>query len=125
MNYDELDIPSYDDSNDSINSKNKAFDSGDLGKLIDDTCVGSACCPEGYTYDSATNRCSNSIPSPSPSIAATSPSTSGSSFTTLEYEQVESAYTDKSFNSEDLIRAPNAQNVAPLREVTSLNYSTF
>ena len=106
MNYDELDIPAYDDSKDSDKDKNKAYDSGDIGKLKDDTCVGNDCCPDNYTYKPAENKCSQP-------------------FTTLEYEQVESAYTDKSFNSEDLKRAPNAQNVAPLKEVTSLNYSTF
>jgi len=117
MNYDELNAPAYEESNTSVQDKNKAFDAGEIGKLINTTCIGNDCCPPGYKYDSVSNKCVSS------SASETVPVSSG--FTTLEFEQVESAYTDKSFDSADLKRAPNAQNVAPLKEVTSLNYSTF
>lgn len=132
MNYDELDVPAFEDSKDSTGDQNKAYDAGDVVKLKNDTCIGNDCCPSGYVYDSVTNRCipdTGNSGQTSGANTGTSGQTSGGStgtnFTTLEYEQVENAYTDKSFNSADLKRAPNAQNVAPLKEVTSLNYSTF
>jgi len=128
LNYDELDVKAYDDSTDMTNANNKSYDKGTLGLNLA-TCIGNDCCPEGYTYDNVTNRCSVPVTTQPPSSGAPSSGAPSSGarngFTTLEYEQVDSAYTSKSFNSPDLKRAPSTQNVNPLKEVTSLNYSNF
>lgn len=104
INYDELDIPSYDAS---------AGIKGDAGILSGDGswglsgCMNNDCCPTGYHYDSSSNKCE--------------PDTSSSSgFTTLEYENVNSAYEKNSLNT--LRRGPN-ENVVPLQHVTVLSFS--
>ena len=108
MNYDEIDLPEYDESKSTPEDANTSYNAGDLLKLKekDDTCVGSNCCPDGFQYDSETNKCVQS-------------------FTTLEQTLIENAYTHTSFNDPGLKRASNTQNVNPLKESTSLNYSTF
>lgn len=52
-------------------------------------------------------------------------STQISGFTTLEYSKIEHAYTDLAFNSPELKRSPNYQNVIPLKDATKLNVSSF
>jgi hypothetical protein len=46
-------------------------------------------------------------------------------FTTLEYSNVENAYTDLEFNNPVLKRAPNTSKVTPFQDVTKLNVSNF
>jgi Na+-transporting methylmalonyl-CoA/oxaloacetate decarboxylase gamma subunit len=107
MNYDEIDLPEYDESKITSEDANKSFNTGDVLKLKDDTCVGSTCCPTDYIYDPETNKC---VEEP---------------FTTLEQTLVENAYTHTPFNDPGLKRSQNSENVNPLNESTSLNYSTF
>jgi Na+-transporting methylmalonyl-CoA/oxaloacetate decarboxylase gamma subunit len=108
MNYDEIDLPEYDESKITSEDANNSYDTGDILKLKDDTCVGSTCCPETYRYDPETNKC----------VLETT-------FTTLEQTLVENAYTHTPFNDPGLKRSQNSENVNPLKESTSLNYSTF
>ena len=108
MNYDEVDLPEYDDSKTKTtpeDAANSSYDAGDLLKMKDETCVGSNCCPTGYTYNSEQNKCA--------------------AFTTLEQTLVENAYTHTPFNDPGLKRSQTSENVNPLKESTSLNYSTF
>jgi len=110
INYDELDIPSYDASG-GIKGDSDIL-SGD-GSWSIASCMNNDCCPTGYTYDQTVNKCvqDTSTPSPAPS-----------GFTTLEYENVDSAYDNVSYNSEHLRRESN-ENVMPLQHVTSLGFS--
>jgi hypothetical protein len=104
LNYDELDLPSYDASGMDISdlaAKGQIFD---FQGVSGNVCVGAACCPN--TYIANTNSCP-------------------SGFTTLEYEKIESAYTDVTFDSPTLKREPTANNVEPLQHVTVLSFSTF
>jgi hypothetical protein len=147
LNYDELDISAYDASGVDVSEL------AEEGQVFDwqgntSVCIGSDCCPT--SYDSVTNKCNISgstgtSPSGTPPLgtppsgtspsgtspsgtspSGTSPSgTSISSFTTLEYEKLDSAYTNVSFNSESLKRTPNAQQINPLQSVSSLIYSKF
>jgi hypothetical protein len=48
-----------------------------------------------------------------------------SNFTTLEYSKIENAYNSLQFNSPELKRSPNYQNVTPLKDITKLNVSNF
>ena len=93
LNYDELDIPSYDASGVDISAlaeKGQIFSSHGTTSPI---CVGEACCKSGSTYDAPSNRCA---------------------FTT---------YTDAKFDSPSLKREPISYNVTPLQHVTVLTYS--
>ena len=104
LNYDELDLHAYDASGIDISNlaaKGQVFD---FQGVSGNVCVGAACCPETYNYN--TNNCP-------------------SGFTTLEYENIESAYTDVTFDSPTLKREPTANNVEPLQHVTVLSFSTF
>ena len=104
LNYDELDLHAYDASGIDISNlaaKGQVFD---FQGVSGNVCVGAECCPE--TYNPNTNNCP-------------------SGFTTLEYEKIESAYTDVTFDSPTLKREPTANNVEPLQHVTVLSFSTF
>lgn len=145
LNYDELDLSAYDSSGVDISelaAKGQIFDFQNSGN----TCVGEECCP-GY-YDSDNNVCYSSVQSStntntdtdtdtdtptSTSMSSVTPtSTSGGSsistaqnFTTLEYEQIETAYQNTTFDSPLLKREPNTSNVKPLQHMTVLTYSQF
>lgn len=115
LNYDELDLPSYDASGVDVS---ELAAKGQVFNFLDSTngnlCVGSACCP-GF-YDSEKNVCISTNKTATPTVQT---------FTTLEYEKIETAYTDVTFNSPSLKRKPNSNNVAPLPNTTVLTYSTF
>ncbi len=78
---------------------------------------------------------SGSVPGPGSGSIGMGSSGSGSSntglsnrisnFTTLEYSKIENAYTALTFNSPELKRSPNYQNVTPLKDITKLNVSNF
>jgi len=116
LNYDELDLPTYDSSGVNVSdleAKGRIFShQGEDG----DACVGEQCCPN--YYDTENNVCM------SPSVSESTPTTK-INFTTLEYEKLESAYTDVKFDSPMLKREPNSQNVKPLQNTTVLTYSKF
>ena len=127
LNYDELDLPAYDASG--VNVADLA-DKGQIFKFQGNTssmCVGSECCPTGSAYDSDTDKCVFNVPATSaPSIILSgNATTSSAGFTTLEYENVRTAYTDLTFNSPSLKRAPTTQNVEPNKDVSVLVYSRF
>jgi hypothetical protein len=111
INYDELDIPSY-DKNEVIKGDEKILSGDDSWGVSG--CMNNDCCPTGYHYDSTSNICILDGSTPSPSQR--------SSFTTLEYENINSAYDYKNLNNENLRREPN-ENVVPLQHVTVLSFS--
>jgi hypothetical protein len=153
MNYDEIDSPAYEDpitKTSTSDANNASYNSGDVLKLKVETCVGSKCCPDGYRYDNDVNKCViDAVPTTAPvsnsnTNTNTPPANSGSTnsgstnqvsrvisnvngpfFTTLEQTLIENAYTHTSFNDPGLKRSQNSENVNPLKESTSLNYSTF
>jgi hypothetical protein len=121
LNYDELDLPSYDASGIDISdlaSKGQIFDYQSKGNV----CIGAECCPQSMNYDSAQNICvMPTATSPVPSSSRTP--TKGANFTTLEYENIKTAYTDMNFDNPSLKRSPNNQDVKPLHYTTILNFS--
>jgi hypothetical protein len=130
LNYDELDLPAYDASG--VNVADLA-DNGQIFQFQGNTnamCVGAECCPTGTgtTYNSSLDECVINATTPPTTIA---PKTSGNGsassvgFTTLEYENIRTAYTDLTFNSPSLKRAPTTQNVEPNKYVSVLAYSRF
>ena len=181
LNYDELDLSSYDASGVDVSALK---DSGQLFASQGNTnavCVGNECCPPLYNYDKDLNVCVP-IATTSPYQTTSNTNFSGSSvfgsaagdssynyyggndisgnvpivtysgvqgyptsyvsdvktyinenevnknisgFTTLEYSKVENAYVNKGFNSPELKRSPNYNNVAPLSDSTRLNVSNF
>jgi hypothetical protein len=102
LNYDELDLPAYDASG-GIDA-NAIAKSGQVLPPSTDTCVGQACCPDTYTWDSTINKCKNG-------------------FTTLELTPIQNAHINTKFDSPDLKRAPRAENVAAIVDGTSLTFS--
>jgi hypothetical protein len=125
LNYDELDLPAYDASGMDISDlaeKGQIFDSQATKGNV---CVGSACCPGLGEYDTTTNRCLTTGGTNATTPAPTTAPGSGTNFTTLEYEKIESAYKDVTFDSPTLKREPTANNVEPLHHVTVLSFSTF
>jgi hypothetical protein len=117
MNYDELEIPSYDASGVDVvalASKGQLF--GYNGNVM---CVGDQCCPKSYDYGN--NICMSTTITSIP--INTTPKQQ--SFTTLEYEKIDVAYTNLPFNSNSLKRGPNSQNVKPLQDGSVLTYSNF
>lgn len=120
LNYDELDLPAYDASGIDVSdlaAKGQIFD---YQSTDGNVCVGAQCCP-GF-YDTGNNVCmSLSVPA----LTTTPTPTTKMNFTTLEYEKIESAYTDVKFDSPTLKREPNSQNVKPLQNTTVLTYSNF
>ena len=121
LNYDELDLHAYDASGFDVSElaeKGQIFSSQSENEN-ENVCVGAECCPS--SYDDVNNICVSGSPS-SPTMP---PSTTVQSFTTLEYEKIESAYTDVKFDSPELKREPNSHNVKPLQHSTVLTYSIF
>jgi hypothetical protein len=106
INYDELDLPKYDASGADLTELAKK------GQVIDGVnatatgapCVGVGCCPTGKIIDSNTGKCE--------------------SFTTLEYSNIESAYTNNLISGSTFKREPNANDVAPTQDGSALSYST-
>lgn len=95
-NYDELDLPTYDSSGIDVSKlvkKGQIFDF-QSEKTRGNVCVGRECCPNFYNDE--TNTC-NLL----------------SSFTTLEYENVDNAYTVVPFDSPTLKREANIENIKP------------
>jgi hypothetical protein len=107
LNYDELDLPQYDSSGVDVSKLGKKGQVFDFQGNFGNTCVGEACCPDAYTYNISTNKC---VPDTQP-------------FTTLEYENVNSAY-NLSVTNAALKREPNG-NIAPFQNNTALIYSSF
>ena len=103
LNYDELDLPAYDASG-GIDANAIAKSGQILPTNIGNTCVGQACCPSNYNWDSTLNKCK-------------------SGFTTLEFSTVQNAYNSTKFDSPDLKRAPRAENVVAVVDGTSLTFS--
>ena len=111
LNYDELDLPQYDSSGVDVSKlpEGQVFDYQGIN-----TCVGQACCPvDSHTYDSTTNKC----------VLTSTLQEKKQSFTTLEYEDVKSAY-NLSVTSAEIKRAPNG-NVAPIQNNSALIHSGF
>jgi len=105
LNYDELDLPAYDASG-GIDANAIAKSGQILPTNIGNTCVGQACCPDTYNWDSTSNKCQQKSP-----------------FTTLEFSTVQNAYINTKFDSPDLKRAPRAENVVAVVDGTSLTFS--
>lgn len=124
LNYDELDLSQYDASGvdvSALKDKGQLFASqGNTG--ANSVCVGNECCPISHTYDADMNICVASMNGTTSPIVS---NTNGDLFTTLEYSKIEHAYTDLAFNSPELKRSPNYQNVIPLKDATKLNVSSF
>jgi hypothetical protein len=123
LNYDELDLPAY-NASEEIDAATLAAKKGILsGK--GNTCVGQACCPAGFTWDQETNKCKTSPASTTtPSTTSTSSSTTPvASFTTMELESIQTAYTHTAFDSPSLQRKPVSGNVNAVVDVTSLAFS--
>jgi len=115
MNYDEVEIPSFDASGvdvASLKAKGQLFGHDTTGNVM---CVGDKCCPESYDYGN--NICMTTT------VSTSAPPKQ--SFTTLEYEKIDVAYTGLPFNSNTLKRGPNTQNVEPLQDSSVLTYSNF
>jgi hypothetical protein len=118
LNYDELDLPSYDSSGVDVSNlaeKGQIFDfQGNTMSFGLGVCMGQSCCPEDtHTYDSTTNKCV---------LKSTAPKQMP--FTTLEYENVNSAY-NLSVTNAALKREPNVENLTPFKDNSALIYSDF
>lgn len=100
LNYDELNLPAYDNST-GINA-NALAASGRIMPDFASTCVGEECCVSGNLWNAGNNKCSYA------------------GFTTLEYSALETAYTDTAFDSPTLKRVPLAENVKAIVGATSL-----
>ena len=116
VNYDELDIAEYDSSGVDVSDleDKEGEDANNINGNVS-VCVGNACCDNGFIYDSSKNKCV---------IKPTAPTSGGTTFTTLEYTQIEHAYTSTKMDS-SLKREPNAQNVKPTADKSSLISSNF
>ena len=135
LNYDELDLPQYDSSGVDVSKFAKdgqVFDFQGNVNFLGNTCVGQACCPvDTHTYDSGLNKCvlkvtAASSPEKQSQSAGNPPPPPGNlqlPFTTLEYENVNSAY-NLSVTNASLKREPNG-NTAPFQNNTALIYSSF
>jgi hypothetical protein len=98
MNYDEVELSDYDTSGPDVSelaAKGQIMSSSSM-KM----CVGQACCPTGSTYNPESNKCEG--------------------FTTIE-----TAYKNILFNSADLKRTPNSENVKPVQDSSVLVFSDF
>jgi len=108
MNYDELDMPTYDASGVNVSGSSED-ENANKDKAATADCKNKECCGVGTVYKDGI-----CVPiSQSPAAKEV--------FTTLD-----TAYTTPaSFNSPMLKREPNAQNVQPLQDETHLVYSQF
>jgi hypothetical protein len=128
-NYNNQPADDDDDDNDDDNDKAEAEDEEEIqeedeeekegedanNNINGNVCVGNACCDNGFTYDSSKNKCV---------IKQSAPASGGTTFTTLEYTHIEHAYTSTKMDS-SLKREPNAQNVKPTADKSSLISSDF
>ena len=114
-NYDELDIPSLSDGS-GVDAA--GLDSGKLAPstLVGDVCVGEECCPDGYDWDQATNKCV---------AAAGSGSTTGSvsGFTTMDLGYSPLNQQGTRFDDPSLKRSPDGGNIQTTFVETGLNFS--
>jgi hypothetical protein len=104
INYDEVDLPVYDASGADLVELAKK---GQVIAGVNATappCVGVECCPPGKSIDPATSKCQP--------------------FTTLEYSNIESAYTNNLISGSSFKREPNAKDVSPTHDGSVLSYST-
>ena len=108
INYDEIEIPSYDSSGVNVSDiDERGRVSGTDNSL--DTCIGEQCCPGNFNTDE--QRCNTG------NVVALS-----SGFTSIEQSMADKKSTNLSFNSPDLKRE-STMNVKPSEDTTSLNYS--
>ena len=110
LNYDELDAQ-MDDSSSGEYLLNKLQDEGQIfAEKNTSACIGDACCSDKSTYDVSSQKCVDDI--------------GVSTFTTLEYSKIDSAYTHQSFNDTSLKRS-SENNAIPLQFQSVLTYSKF
>ena len=103
LNYDELDLPAYDPSGGIDPNANSGRIYPDAGNTnAGNTCVGQACCENGFTWNPENNKCKKDA------------------FTTIE--QAYSEHTK--FDSPSLKRAPS-NSAEPTVVATSLVFSKF
>ena len=114
LNYDELDLPAHNESEE-IDAATLAAKKGILSEK-GNTCVGQACCPAGFTWDQETNKCKETT-------KVTATTTETSTFTTMELESIQTAYTRTAFDSPSLQRNPVNGNVNAVVDFTSLAFS--
>jgi len=115
LNYDELDVPGYDESGvdiSALKAKGQIFEKkGNLNAV----CVGADCCPSTMIFDTDLNRC---VLGNGNAIAG---NTRSGFITRLDYEQLETAYTVVNGTFK---REPNA-NAKPIHGVSALSFSNF
>jgi len=109
INYDEIELPSYDSSGVNVSDIDENGRVPGSGNSLD-TCIGEQCCPG--SFDTEKQICN--IPA-TPTQTTTQPP--ASAFTTLE-----NVANDLPFNSPELKRE-STMNVKPSEHTTSLNYS--
>ena len=108
MNYDELDLPTYDASGVDANSLALSGNINANSASTGNTCVGQACCPDNFTWNPTENKCK-----------------SKNGFTTLEFEPIQKAYVRVAFDSPSLQRRPMESNAEAVVDSTSLVFSKF
>ena len=110
INYDEIEIPSYDSSGVNVSDIDESGRVAGTDNSMD-TCIGEQCCPGNFNIVSQTCNTGNLN---SGNLTA--------AFTSIEQSMAEKNSTILSFNSLDLKRE-FTMNVKPSEYTTSLNYS--
>jgi len=112
INYDEIELPSYDSSGVNVSDIDEKGRVSGSGNSLD-TCIGEQCCPGNF--DNTEQICK--IPAATTQTPAQTTTPQLANFTTLDH-----VANDLPFNSPELKRE-STMNVKPSEHTTSLNYS--